>query len=494
MLTSLAMRASSFTLIFAAVVPLLAQSEVAITDVNVIDVAAGKVLADQTVLLRGTRIAAVGPAASTTVPAGARAINGRGQYLIPGLWDMHVHLRSNPADRDRLLVEENAALLDLFVVHGVVGVREMGGDLSDHVFAWRNEIRSGKRKGPRILAPGRKLDVAEPAWPGSIAVTSVDEARNAVIQMKQAGADFIKVYFNQVEPPVFGAVMEQAHREGLKVTGHLPPNLSLQTAFDLGLDGMEHSTLGTPTQAEHDRFVAEAAARRKRNLAMDVAESTRRRMFLHDLKEAERVYPLLAKRSFWVTPTMTVQARVRYEIAERTDFENDPRKRYVFPAIWKSWDTKGGVRRPPAPAVLELLKRSVKESGEMVLAAHKAGVPILAGTDCGVSNNYMFPGWSLHEELEALVKLGLTPADALRSATLLPAKWRNELATEGTVEAGKRADLVLLRSNPLNHISSTREIESVWIGGEHYSRAKLDAMLRIVAERAAPAWTAAAAK
>ncbi len=482
------MRISRAVLLLAAAVPMVAHSDVAITGVNVIDVAAGRALADQTVIVRGARIAAVGPADSTAVPAGARVVNGQGHYLIPGLWDMHIHLRSNPTDRDKALSEENAAMLDLFVAHGVVGVREMGGDLSDHVFAWRNEIRAGKRIGPRILTPGRKLDVAEPAWPGSIAVTSVEEARNAVLQMKQAGADFIKVYFNLLEAPVFKAVMDEAHRVGLKVTGHLPPNLSLQTAFELGMDGMEHSTLGTPLQAEHDRFAAETAARRQRNLAMDVAEATRRRMFLHDPKEAEHVYAALARRPFWVTPTMVVQARVRYEIAERTDWDTDPRKRYFFPAIWKSWDTKAGVRRPPPPAVLEVLKRSIKESGEQVLAAHKAGVPILAGTDCGVSNNYVMPGWSLHEELEALVKLGLTPAEALRSATLLPAKWRNEAATEGTVETGKRADLVLLRSNPLTHISSTREIESVWIGGEYFPRARLDAILRIAAERAAPAW------
>lgn len=462
----------------------------AITDVNVIDVVAGKSIAGQTVIVRGARIAVIGPAASTVVPAGARVVNGQGHYLIPGLWDMHVHLRSNPVDRDKVLAEENAAMLDLFVVHGVTGVREMGGDLSEQVFAWREAIRNGKRSGPRIVTPGRKLDVAEPAWPGSIAVTTTEEARNAVVQMKQAGADFIKVYFNQVEPPVFKAVMEEAHGSGLQVVGHLPPNLSLQTAFELGLDGIEHSTLEAFPQAEHDRFAAEAAARRKRNLAMDTAESARRRMFLHDPKEAKRLYAMLAKRPFWVTPTMVVQARVRYEIAERTDFDADPRRRYFFPAIWQSWDTKGGRRRPPPPAVLEVLKRSVKESGEQVLAAHEAGVPILAGTDCGVSNNYVLPGWSLHEELEALVKLGLKPADALRSATLLPAKWRKEAASEGTVEAGKRADLVLLRSNPLNHISSTREIESVWLGGEYYPRTKLDAMLRIAAERAAPAWAA----
>jgi imidazolonepropionase-like amidohydrolase len=457
----------------------------AITGVSVIDVANGKTVPDQTVLIRGARIAGVGAAGSVAVPSGAKSLDGRGFYLIPGLWDMHVHFRSNPVDRYKPLAEENAALLDLFVINGVVGVREMGGDLSDHVLLWRDQIRSGNRIGPRILTPGRKLDVATPTWPGSIAVTSPEEARNAVQQMKQVNADFIKVYFNNVEPATFKAVMDEAHRVGLKVSGHLPPNLSLQTAFELGLDGMEHSTLQTPLQAVHDQFAAEAKARVKMELPMDVAEANRRRMFMHDAKEASRVYPLMAARPLWVTPTMVVQARVRYEISERTDFDADPRKRYFFPAIWASWDTKTGTRRPPSAAVLDVLKRSIKEAGELVFAAHKAGVPILAGTDCGVSNNYVLPGWSLHEELEALVKLGLTPAEALRTATVNPAKWRGESASEGTIEKGKRADLLLLRSNPLNHIGSTREIEAVFLNGEHYPRTKLDAMLRIAADRAA---------
>ena len=471
---------------------LLAQSldtSVAITGVNVIDVVNGQTVAAQTVLLGNGRITAVGSTETLNVPANAKIVDGKGYYLMPGLWDMHVHFRSNPVDRDKPLAEENAAMLDLFVANGIVGVREMGGDLSDHVLLWRDQIRAGKRVGPRILAPGRKLDVATPAWPGSIAAASPDEARQAVLQMKQAGADFIKVYFNDVDPATFKAVMEEAHRNGLKVTGHLPPNLSLQTAFELGLDGMEHTTLQTPLQAAHDRFAVETKARVKMDLRMDAAEVTRRRLFMHDEKEAARLFPLLAARSFCVTPTLVVQARVRYEIAER-DFDSDPRKRYFFPAIWSSWDTKSGLRRPPAAANLDLLKRSVQQSTGLMLAAHKAGVPILAGTDCGVSNNYVLPGWSMHEELEALVKAGLTPADALRSATVNPARWRGEAATEGSIEKGKRADLVLLRSNPLNHIGSTREIEAVFLGGEHFSRTKLDAMLRIAADRAAPAWAA----
>ena len=465
----------------------------ALAGVNVVDVVSGKIAAGQTVLVNGGRIAAIGPAESVTIPPEARTVDGKGYYLIPGLWDMHVHFRGNPVDRYKPLAEENAALLELFVLNGVVGVREMGGDLSDHVLRWREEIRAGKRIGPRILTAGRKLDVETPAWPGSIAVTSGDEARQAVQQMKQAGVDFIKVYFNDVEPAVFKAVIDEAHRVGLKVTGHLPPNLSLQTAFELGLDGMEHSSLQAPLQAAHDQFAAETKARVKMDLRMDAAEIVRRRMFLHDAKEAARLYPLLAARSFWVTPTLHVQARVRYEIAER-DFDGDPRKRYYFPAIWASWDTKTGTRRPPPPANIDLLKRAVKQYGELVLAAHQAGVPMLAGTDCGVSNNYVLPGWSIHDELEALVRAGLTPAEALRTATVNPARWRGEAATEGTIEKGKRADLVLLRSNPLNHIGSTREVEAVFLGGEYYARGKLDALLRIAADRAASAWAAPAGR
>jgi len=463
------------------------ESNIAIRNVNVIDVAGGKVSAGQTVLIRGGNIDAVGPAEAVPVSPAATIVEGGGFYLIPGLWDMHVHFRNNPVDRYKPIAEENAAMLDLFVANGVVGVREMGGDLSDHVLQWRDQIREGKRAGPRILTPGRKLDVATPAWPGSIAVTSPDDARQAVQQMKQVRADFIKVYFNEVEPATFKAVIDEAHRAGLKVTGHLPLNLSLQTVFALGLDGMEHSTLQTPLQAVHDQFGGEAKARIKMDLRMDAAEAMKRRMFMHDAKEAARLYPLLAARSFWVTPTLVVQARVRYEIAER-DFDADPRKRYFFPAIWSSWDTKAGFRRVPPPANQDLLKRAVKQSGELVLAAHKAGVPILAGTDCGVSNNYVLPGWSIHEELEALVKVGLTPAEALRTATVNPARWRGDAATEGSIEKGRRADMVLLRSNPLHHIGSTREIEAVFLSGEYYSRGKLDAMLRMAADRTAAAW------
>jgi imidazolonepropionase-like amidohydrolase len=469
--------------------PVFAQTSppLAILDTNVVDVVQGSVLSHQSVVTERGRITDIGPADTVRIPAQVVRIPGQGRYLIPGLWDMHIHLRSNQVKPDVPLVDENAALLDLFLPNGVVGVREMGGDLADSVLRWRDEIRSGKRTGPRILTAGRKIDQEPPAWTGSLGVKTPEAAREAVRQVKQSGADFVKVYFSDIPAEVLRAVVEEAHTNGLKVIGHLARNIPIQTALDIGQDSIEHAYSLIAAKGDgYEQLSREAAVRRGTPLAMDPGERSARLLYLEDAKEEERVYHAMAQKQVWVTPTLTVSIRVGQELGER-DFDSDDRKRFLFPAIWESWDPKLG-RRKPVPAdgreiTAELLKRSQKA----MVAAQRAGVPMLAGMDCGVNNNYMVPGWSLHEELENLVKAGLTPADALRMATINAARWRGADAAEGTIEKGKTADLVLLRSNPLEAIRHTREIESVFAGGKYYSRSDLDAMLRQAEDRASAA-------
>ncbi len=455
----------------------------AIVDVNVVDVRAGEIRGHQTVVIAEGRITGIGSSDRVRVPTQAIRIPGEGRYLIPGLWDMHIHLRSSEAKPDVPLVEENAALLDLFLPNGVVGVREMGGDLADSVFRWREEIRSGKRVGPRILTAGRKIDQIPPAWPGSLGVASPEAAREAVREVRQSGADFVKVYFAYVTPEVLGAVVDEAHKAGLKVVGHRAYNLPIETVVDLGQDGIEHAFYTLAFQRDgYEELNREIAARKQTPLQVSPAERWARMLYLEDAKEEERVYRVMAQKQVWVTPTLTATIRVWQELGEH-DFESDDRKRFVFPAVWESWDPKLGRRRPPSGEVRKILTEVNKRAQRATVAAYKAGVPMLAGTDCGVDNNYVIPGWSLHEELENLVKAGLTPLEALRMATINAARWRGEDSTEGTVEEGKAADLVLLRSNPLEAISHTREVESVFAGGKYYSRSDLDAMLRQVAER-----------
>lgn len=459
----------------------------AVVDVNVVDVVRGETRGHQTVVIANGRIVAAGSSDAVSVPAQAIRIPGEGRYLMPGLWDMHIHLRSNQVNPDVPLVDENAALLDLFLPNGVVGVREMGGDLADSVFRWRDEIRAGTRIGPRILTAGRKIDKEPPAWTGSLGVKTPETARQAVRQMKQAGADFIKVYFSNVTREVLSAVVDEAHKNGLKAIGHLPYNVSLQTALEIGQDGIEHAYyLIAAKRDAYEQLGSEAAARLGTPLAMEPGERQARMLYLEDAKEEERVYAAMAQKQVWVTPTLTATIRVWQEFGER-DFELDDRKRFLFPAILESWDPKLGRRKPFGDREREVLTELNKRAQRAVVAAYKAGVPMLAGTDCGVNNNYMIPGWTLHEELENLVKAGLTPVDVLRMATINAARWRGADATEGTVEKGKTADLLLLRSNPLEAIRHTREIESVLAAGKYYSRSDLDAMLRQAEDRASAA-------
>jgi imidazolonepropionase-like amidohydrolase len=468
----------AFALCLATHAPAQTAAPLAIVDVNVVDVVKGETRARQTVLIDNGRIADAGSSDAVAIPADAIRIPGQGRYLIPGLWDMHIHLRSDERKPDIPLVEENAALLGLFLPNGVVGVREMGGDLADHVLRWRDEIRSGKRTGPRILTAGRKIDREPPAWDGSLGVTTPEAAREAVRQVKQSGADFVKVYFSIVSPEVLGAVVDEAHKNNLKVIGHKAYNLSIQAMLDIGQDGIEHAQyLLAAKRDDYEQYGHEMAARRGTPLAMDSAEQNARLLHMEDAKEEARVYQAMAAKQVWVTPTLAVVTRLHQDLGVR-DFESDDRKRFVFPAVWESWDPKLGRRTPLQGRNRELAAEVDKRSQQAVVAAHKAGVPMVAGTDCGVDNNYMFPGWSIHEELESLVKAGLTPAEALRMATIDAARWRGETATEGSVEKGKTADLVLLRSNPLEAIRHTREIESVVAGGKYYSRPDLDAMLR----------------
>ena len=452
------------------------QHPIAITHVNVVDVVAGEIRADQTVLIANGKIAVAGPANSVAAPRDATAIAADGEYLMPGLWDMHVHLRSDQSTPDTRMPAENESMLDLFLPNGVVGICEMGGDLADQVIRWRDEIRAGQREGPRILTAGRKLDNDPPAWSGSIGVKTPEEARQAILQIKQSGADFVKVYFRTVPPEAFRAVIDEAHRQHLKVTGHKPTNMSIQELLDTGIDGMQHAEYLLATAREaYDDLQRERSRRTDTPWAMDATEASARMLALEDKKEEERLYQSMAQKQFWVTPTLSIYAHT-LEHGVR-DYDLDEHKRFFFPGIWRSWDPKVGTRKPFEGRALTLRQAAVKHWEQAALAAFKAGVPMMLGTDCGANNDHQMPGWSTHEELQALVKIGLTPAEALRLATVNAAKWRGD-ADEGTVEQGKVADLVLLRANPLSNIQHTKEVEAVFQGGRYYPQYRLQGMLK----------------
>jgi imidazolonepropionase-like amidohydrolase len=313
------------------------------------------------------------------------------------------------------------------------------------------------------------------------------------LQVKRLGADFVKVYFRTVDPAVLRAIVEEAHRLQMKVTGHAPGNIPPDELVNIGVDGLEHvpflSGLGPFVMAngmQLDALFKEEEARQKTPLPMSRVERNSRLMWMNDEAAATELYKTMARKDVFLTPTLTVGTR-HLEVTEK-DFSSDPRKRFLFPAIWISWDLKAGLRHPLPADFLPIYKEQLKRGGDNLRAAHKAGVPMLAGTDSGAANSYVLPGWSLHEELENFVKDGFTPLEALQTATVNSARWRGRLESEGAIEKNKVADLVMLRANPLQSIGRTREIEAVIVRGRYYSRADLDHLLAGVEEECASAW------
>ena len=208
---------------------------------TVIDVTGRPAELDRAVLIEHHRITVVGASASVPVPEGAQVIDATGKYLIPGLWDMHIHMRGSLKDSKVDFVKENEAVLPLYVVNGITGVREMGGDMADAVMRWRSEVEGGERLAPRIATCGPKLDGPKPEWPGSIAISTPDEGRAAVRRVKAMGAEFVKVYNEVPNIPreAYLAILDDAKHQNLRVTGHVPLTLTVEEVSKAG-QNIEH--------------------------------------------------------------------------------------------------------------------------------------------------------------------------------------------------------------------------------------------------------------
>ncbi len=416
------------------------QAPVVIRDVTVVDVVSGKLRPHSHVIFVGSRITEVGPVAGTTVPPGARVIEGAGRFLIPGLWDMHSHSLWSP--------EAMRSFLPLYVAQGVTGIRDMGGRL-DLLSDYRAAMRQGDVAWPRVVAAGMVLDGPDPVQADiSIAVSDAPSAIAAVDSLKLAGADFIKVYTLMGREAYFAAV-EHARRVGLRVAGHLPAAITPEEAALAGQASIEHlrdelaPLLCTPLKTD----------------------------------DCVRLAALFRERQTWQVPTLVVLRNKAH--FDDPSHATDPRLRYLPPGLRTEWLAERNGKLGRGSDYLE--RKRAWHSDEVWLAKTFVGenVPMLAGSDAGVAFSY--PGFSLHDELALLVEIGMTPLEALRAATLSPADFLGERASMGTIEAGQAADLVLLRENPLANIGATRKIETVVLRGRVLDRQDLDKLLDSVA-------------
>jgi hypothetical protein len=453
--------------------PAAAQEPVAITPVTIVDVTDGSLQPDHTVLVEHDRIVAVGPADEVAVPGNAEVVDGSDGYLIPGLWDMHAHTsRDGRADR----------FWPLFLAHGVTGVRDTGS-YADSLLYWRARSERPGAAAPRIEIASPSLTGRSPTplpgmgGPFEISVMDAASAVAVVDSLAEQGIGVIKVYDGLPREAYF-AVAERTQELGMSFIGHVPLSVSLTEASDAGQKSFEHVSDLWAACAAGGRAALEnfAWAAADHGPASDSALTARERLVGvlafsdPDPAECGHVLERMEANVTWLTPTLTL---LLGELQPR-QFDGDPRMRWVPSSLREQWSAR---HRMPAEQEAEIGRRMLTNGGKAVAIAHDAGVPILAGTDAS-GLPYIFAGSSLHDELALLVEeAGLSPLQALQTATLNPARFLERTHDLGTVEEGKLADLVLLEANPLEDLSNTRRIRAVIADGQLYRRAELDRLL-----------------
>jgi len=434
---------------------------IAITHVTVINPGTSSVLPDRTVVVTGDRITSVSDGVKAQPPKNARVIDGTGQYLIPGLWDMHVHSAFGdwfPGGRD--------IILPLFIANGITGVRDMGGDVPVLV-AWRKEIASGHVIGPRMVISGPMLDGYLPSgklrFPSSIPVTTPADAIVAVDALKKQGVDFIKVQ-SAISHDAYLAAAAEAHKQGLPFVGHVPDKVRIREVVAAGQTSIEHLMgIFEGCSTAEDKFI-QGQGTLKLLLATQ------------DKQRCDSLIKLLAQNQTWQAPTLAWQRGG--EFLDQRDLKHQPLDKYV-PPYWRdvTWrrfsdEMMPDLLRDPLALRQDYFARNL----QIVDAMHRAGVPFLAGTD-SAPGVYILPGFSLHDELANFVEAGFTPMESLQTATSNPARFLGMQASMGSVESGKFADLVLLTANPLEDIRNSRKISAVLAHGRLFDRAAINQVL-----------------
>ena len=438
-----------------------------LTHVTVVDTTGKSLQAEQTIVVESGRITSVEPSARVKPPNNAQVVDARGKFLIPGLWDMHVHIAGLNADPSW----SKQVLVPLLLANGITGVRDMGGDL-DVLLGWKREVESGTLLGPHIVAAGPFLVAGGKKTPEQYPVANAEEARAAVRDLKKRGAGFIKI-ISLPSREVFLAVADEAKKQDLPFAGHLPFQISAMEASNAGMRSIEHllySAFSLSFSSQEDDLRRRLVAAEQQGDSVAWEQIAHQADATYRAEKAAALFETLKKNGTWVTPTLASLDITAHPENWKVD---DPQLEFVPPELAKQWrDSFNDSRMKERAAWLaRQASNDWKLTGELL----HAGIPLLAGSDS--LDPFVFSGESLHRELAELVSAGFTPGEALQAATRGAAQFLGRTRDFGTIETGKLADLVLLDANPLEDIGNTRKIAAVIRGGKYLDRGALDKLL-----------------
>ncbi|MFK7953948.1 MAG: amidohydrolase family protein [Ekhidna sp.] len=454
--------------------------DMAILNVNVVNVENGTIEEGMDVIVKGDRIHDIVKSGTTEIDA-VRKIDVSGQYMIPGLWDMHAH----PDDPEMWRMKPNEAgrdlLLPLFVMHGVTGIRDMAGSLKV-VNEWKEKMASGSLLGPKIFAAGPLIDGPNPMWDGSIGISSPQNVKTKVDSLQEAGVDFLKIY-SLLPAPIYYALSEYASSIDFPFCGHIPKNVTNAQASKSGMKSLEHLLdipLECSSEEENIRNNTIDFGGLEGRLAKYVYR-TKLMIDTYDEKKAKALYSEFVKNDTWHTPTISMWYKNAYyeeELKKDQDYF-----KYLPLYMRKYWTPQVNDHlRYRQKEFLESKKALVAHYKRIIKDMHEAGVKLLAGTDTG-ANPLCWPGLGLHLEIAMLEEAGLSPIEALKTATINPAIYLGIEDDYGTISQGKFADLVLLSKNPLETVTNTQSISGVVKSGSYFNKKRIEEYKEVIAER-----------
>jgi imidazolonepropionase-like amidohydrolase len=454
--------------------PKVIASDVAIVNVTVIDGTGNAPLADMTVFITGDSIVSILQSNSSEPADGTKVISGRGMYLIPGLWDMHVH------------ISHSELFLPLLIANGVTSVRQM--TCNEKYFRYLSELR-GQISEKKIIGPDIYIPVVifgkDQQWDGIMQMNTKEDAVAVIRKVKDSGADFVKI-FDLYEPEAFKALLYEAKKQNVPVGGHCPIVFNMSEVAREGMGTFEHLfgiLLACSSNEDSIRQQLIQTVTQHSRSFDDIVRllywvQTDEILKTHDPVKAHKLFSDLKKSGSYQCPNFILWDG--WLKLNETLTTNDDRFKYVPDSYLKTWRK---LSANPMSAKLSdedfmYAKEIIGKNFEILQLLCEAGVPMIAGTDVSWTNPYNFPGFGLHDELNLLVKAGLTPMEAIQAATKNAATVLGVLDKTGTVEPGKQADLILLDANPLENINNTRKINAVFRAGRYLSRADLDTMLQ----------------
>jgi imidazolonepropionase-like amidohydrolase len=433
--------------------PLAGAQTLTITHVTLIDVTNGRTQPETTVTLQGNRITNIAPSTGAK-PIAGQIVDASGQFLIPGLWDMHTHVYF-----DKTAADGTDLILPLLLANGITGVRDMGSEL-DLVLHARGEIAAHRLLGPRMIVSGPMLDGPKSEYKASIPIATPEDGRKAVDMLKSRGVDFIKTQ-SGIPREAYFAIADESKKKGIEFEGHVPDSIRAAEAVAAGQRTFEHLIgIFEASSPDEDKYLTGQ-------------KSPGAFLATYDPKRESAIIQLLSKNHIWQCPTLFWE-RGQW-LVDAIDYSKDPDLALAAHTwVTKLWPAaQKSILKSLDTDPLPVREKFVDHELDIIRKLNAAHVPFLAGTDTPAGVD-VIPGVSLHLELQRFVAAGFTPLEALQTATLNPAKFYNKLPDYGPIQKGRIADLVLLKANPMEDIGNSRKISGVIADGRYISQQGLD--------------------